>query len=119
MTSIRGHAVRVRFIPIGRDARSWVVVDQLPFELGQLGHVDDGESVEGIVTNVGGTLVLETPFPDPRIRVNGLPMHYGPLMPGDRLTIGDHEFVVSYERTTAFLPVSASYHLVDDGWSSR
>lgn len=100
--------MRVRFFPVGLASRKTIVVDRIPLGVSEL--VGD-QTVRGLLTDVSGTLVLELGDSDPRVRVNGMRLGRGPVLPGDRLAIGDREFVVSYERTSTAAPVFASYLL--------
>lgn len=47
------------------------------------------------------------------VTVNELPLAHGPLMPGDRLQLGSHKFVVSYERVTSTPPPAPIFRFAE------
>ncbi len=102
--------MRVRFYPVGNGSRRAVVLDELPIEMCDV--VGD-ESCGGRFDGIDGTLVLVEASDGSSVRLNGVGLSHGPVLPGDRLSVGNREFVVSYERTTSELPAFASYLLRD------
>ena len=54
--------------------------------------------------NVGGQIEIQAHDENHAVLVNGAPVESGPLMPGDRLSVGSQHFLISYERTAIGSP---------------
>lgn len=58
-----------------------------------------------------GQLQFEAADSEDSPLVNDAPLESGPLMPGDRLSVADREFIVSYERTSRREAPPARYRI--------
>lgn len=97
--------MRVRLYEIGTSSVGFVVrFDELPvvLTLDEAGELHVGEPVGKPLCqfeDFGGQLMLRTDDPHLEMDVNDAPLESGPVMPGDRLRVGQRRFLVSYERT--------------------
>jgi hypothetical protein len=100
--------MRVRFFEVNPRSLGFVLrCDQLPAILsvdpgsGQLAaHPADGQPICRL-EDVGGQLRYECMSDGDTTLVNDAPLATGPLLPGDRIEIEGHRYVVSYERTSS------------------
>lgn len=110
--------MRVRLFEIG-GPHGGVVVDKFPATLtmGEDGAVRD-EFVSGKplcrLEDCDGQILFESLDSDETPAVNELELQFGPLMPGDRLSVGSHCYVVSYERTCTSPPPEPRYRIYDE-----
>ena len=97
--------MRVRLYEVGAATVGVMLIDEFPasLELGENGEVlPRCKSDAGVcrLEDIGGQLVLRTRAEFQELAVNDAPLEEGPLMPGDRLRLGNHQYLVSYEQTT-------------------
>lgn len=109
--------MRVRLYEVGSTSVGVVLrFDNFPVELGfgPTGELRYGESCPAPSCRIDqedGQLVLSAEDSSRAPLVNDAALIRGALMPGDRLALGDRQFVVSYERTAAADPPPARYRI--------
>lgn len=88
-----------------------IIVDRFPFTIRRsFGSGDSHNSTEpstdfGVIRLVDDTLYVDSLCESGQVAINGQSVKSSPIVPGDRLTVGDREFVVSYERMTSTSPL--------------
>ena len=104
--------MRVRLYELGTMSReSAFRFDRFPVTLcissdGDVDYGDHGSPAACELIDIGGQIVIQVPYADMPVEVNDALLESGPLMPGDRLCLGKHEYLVSYERTAVERPPS-------------
>jgi hypothetical protein len=110
--------MRVRLFTLGQypaDRILWL--DSFPVTLSEdaSGAVRAGVCDAGhplcVLDEQDGNLVFVRHDPGICARVNADPIERGGLAPGDVLSVGDREFLVSYERTTSRPLPRRKYHI--------
>lgn len=109
--------VRVRLYEVGERCGTVHCLDVLPIAistttLGELctGPYDRSEA-RCVLAEDRGNLVIEACDQAEGVFLNDMPIEHGGLMPGDSLRVGQHDLLVSYERTTATPPPPSRFRL--------
>lgn len=97
--------MRVRLYEMGSKSVGVVYIEQFPTELGltedgQLSSRNESGPRLCSLEEQGGQIILRAGSDDAEVEVNDAPLAEGPLLPGDRLRLRDHRYLVSYELTT-------------------
>ena len=110
--------MRVRLYELG--ARSAAVVFHIDNFPATLNLTDSGEVTHRPMPgrpvcrleDIGGQILFRAvASDDPVAHVNEAPLESGPLMPGDRLLVGERKYLVSYERTSGSPPPESRFRL--------
>ncbi|SFH71776.1 hypothetical protein [Planctomicrobium piriforme] len=96
--------MRVRLYEVGARSVGVVMIDEFPAGLaldpnGRLHSEQEAESICKL-EDVGGQIFLKARCACSELAVNDAPLEEGPLMPGDRLFLRGHQYLVSYEQTS-------------------
>ncbi|WP_437203758.1 hypothetical protein [Planctomicrobium sp. SH664] len=96
--------MRVRLYEIGTKKTGVTLIDQFPasLEMNEQGEVCPRVKMKcGVCSleEIGGQLVLRAARDYDGLMVNDAPLEEGPLMPGDRLRLGNRDYLISYEMT--------------------
>lgn len=108
--------MRVRLYEVGSKSVGVVLIDEFPTSLAM---TDDGQVKTRSsdpyeicrLEDIGGQIFLKARDGESELEVNNSPLEEGPLLPGDRLRMRGHDFLVSYEATSDRDPRPARYRI--------
>jgi hypothetical protein len=106
--------MRLRLFPVGPNGVGVpAILDQFPAQVpghGTRRLFDDCSEKDGyLIEEVDDTFFLVDADGIESAQVNGQPTRLSALMPGDRVCISNHEFIVSYERLSQTPPRSVLF----------